>query len=365
MMKDKYQKQKLLQYFLSKDWYPQLEVDVVYNGGTSAKPKLITDIDVLAMAIGQNGILSVVIGDCKTLKNQSPINRAFWIKGVMSLFHSSIGIVLLSKDIEGEHKLLANDIGVDLLSENDFKIYSTATGSPNSVATSAIVNFDSWDKYFDLPNRFPNLQLLYTYCRSGYWNEIDFGVKLRHCIGRLRHVRQELNPDNNMAMFLFLELASLFSISINELAIKIFNKFLWPKDKETLDRELKILLWGGYENYTFWNELRNRLVSSSQNESTDLSLPEWSTFVNLIRTCLERPLSTSATPLILKELAFTFLSDQLVIDGNYNYLEVLVRRDPDAARSAVMIIDYLVKCARLPSEFSSVTTSTLMKLQRS
>lgn len=362
-MKDRYQKQKLLQYFLSKDWYPQLEVDVTYSGSTSPKPKMITDIDVFAMAPESNGILSPIIGDCKTLKNQSPINRVFWIKGVMEHFCSNFGVVLLSKNIEGEHKLLASDLGVSLLSDDDFKVYSIATSNSNLASSAALVSMECWDRYFDLPNRFPKLETLFWYCKSGYWNEENFGVKLRHCISRLRAVRQELNPDNRINVFVFLELASLFAIAINELSIKIFNKFLLPKDKDEFDRELKILVWGGYENYVFWNELRNRLVTNP-NEPTGLSLPEWPMFVQLVRNCIEKPLSTAIIPLILKEVAFQFLVEQQNLNIRTEYLESLLKRDPIASKNAIMIIDYLVKGAKLPVEFSSLPDNLLMKLQR-
>lgn len=68
MMKDRYQKQKLLQYFLSRNWYPQMEVEIFWTESLSAKPKMITDIDVLALAPSQNGVMRPIIGDCKTLK---------------------------------------------------------------------------------------------------------------------------------------------------------------------------------------------------------------------------------------------------------------------------------------------------------
>ena len=362
-MKDRIQKQKLLQYFLSRLNYPQLEVEVIYAERIAAKPKIITDIDVMAMAADNSGVLTPILGDCKTLKGQSPINRVFWLKGLSSYFGADSGIVLLSKKIENEHQLLSSELGISLLSGDDFNIYSAGTGNLEDVSTSSIIKLENWDKYFDIPNRFSNLNQLYSYCRMGFWNEKDYTLRLRHSLARIRAVKREMNPDNNLCMFLFLELSSQFAIALNELSIKTFYKYLLPENKETFDKELKILLWGGYETYTFVNELRSRLVSSSTNDSNELSLPEWESFVNLVRSCLDKPLSTALTPIILKELAFSYLEEQESL-VKYRFLERLLKNDPYASKMAIQILDYLTKGSKIPQDFSRIPNSMLMKLQR-
>jgi len=362
-MKDRNQKQKLLKYFLSRGWYPQLEVDVFYIESTIPKPKIITDIDVLGLAPNSTGLFQNVIGDCKTLKNQSPINRAFWIKGLMNYFSSNHGVVLLLKPIESEHKLLANELGVSLLSEEDFKTFSIATSSQEVIKNAAIAKYELWDIYFDIPNRLPNLLLLHQYCRSGFWNERDYNIRLRHSIARLRKVGNEMNPENVLCMFLFLEMSSQFSIAINALSITIFNKYLWPSNKDVFDKDLKIHLWGGFDNYNLWNDMRNRLYAAHGGEETGLALPEWNIFVNLVRACLDKPLSTALTSIILKELAFCCLEEQESLT-KWDYLSDLLKKDSYSAKMAVQIIDYLSKAAKMPKEFSDTPIGMLMKLQR-
>jgi hypothetical protein len=363
MTKDIHLKMKLIQYFLSKNWYPQLEVNVAYKESVSKTTKVITDIDVFAMAPNNKGVFNPVIGDCKTLKNQSAINRVFWIKGLMSYFSADYGVVLLSKQIEGEHQVLASELGVSLLSENDFTAFAIATSSLDDVKKSSIIVSDNWNKYFSISNRFSGLSSLIHFCRTGFWNEKEFSTKLRYSIASLREVHNELNPDNNLCMFIFLELASMFSISLNELAIRIFNKYLLPQDKSVFDQELKMLLWGGFDNYNFFNNLRKRVSVNLNNENTDLSLPEWNMFVNLARASIEKPLSIALAAIILKELAFCFLMEQDSAN-KWNYLETLVKKDSYALRIAIHIIDYLSKAAQLQHEFSDSPNAILMKLQR-
>lgn len=368
MIKDRYQKEKMLQYFLTRGWYPQLEVDIYYSEGPSSKPKAITDIDVLAMSTTPDGTFSPIIGDCKTLKNQSPINRAFWIKGLMSYMNANSGIILLSKSIESEHKLLSNSMNVHLLSDEDFKVFASATATAEPETKPALSDIENWDRYFLIPNTFPALLPLFKYCKSDFWNEREANIRLRHSIAKLQGVRHELNPSNDINMFLFLELCSLFAIALNEICISTFNKYLWPKDKSSLDTELKVLLWGGYENYQFLNQLRTKLITKQSAEPTEpteqLSLPEWPTFVQLVRACLDSPMDTSIVPLIIKELAFQYLIQQVSISNPKEYLGKMLKSHPQSSKFAVLIIEYLTKAARLPRDFSDYATSQIMKLQR-
>ncbi len=363
MMKDRYQKQKLLQYFISRNWYPQMEVEIFWPDSPSAKPKMITDIDVLALAPSQNGILRPVIGDCKTLKNQSPINRVFWLRGLMSYLDSDYGIVLLSKTIEGEHKLLANRLNVSLLSDSDFKCYSEAT-TRKVITDAALCDLERWDRYFAIPTVFPNLSPLFIYCKNGFWNERDSSVQLRHSIAKMQNARTELNPESNISIFLFLELCSLFSIALNNVCVSAFEKFLWNEKKEDFERELRTQLWGGYENYQFWDQLRKRLISKTPEEPVaSLTLPEWPRFIQLVRACMDCPLELSAVPLILKELAFQCLQEQTLLVDSYQFIKTLVANSPQAAKCAILTMDYIAKASRLPPEFSTISAQ-IMKLQR-
>jgi hypothetical protein len=238
-----------------------------------------------------------------------------------------------------------------------------ATSSLEYVKKSAIIVSDNWNKYFSISNRLSGLAPLVHFCRSGFWNEKEFSTKRRYSIAHLREVHNELNPDNNLCMFIFLELASLFSISLNELAIRIFNKYLLPQDKNVFDQELKMLLWGGFDNYNFFNNLRKRVSVNLTNENTDLSLPEWNMFVNLVRASIEKPLSIALAAIILKELAFGFLMEQDP-DDKWSYLETLVKKDSYASKISIQIIDYLSKAAQLQRDFSDLPSTILMKLQR-
>jgi len=365
MIKDRYQKQKLLFYFLSRFWYPQLEVQLFYRGTMNSKPRIITDLDTVALSPSEYGLLRPVIGDCKTLKSQSPVNRAFWLKGIMDWFGSDSGIVLLTKDIEREHKLLANDLNIVLLSENDFKSYSLATAQEYpEVGHSFLGSLETWETYFNIGNKFSKLAELINYSRIGFWNEENYGVKLRRSLSKLRSVCKSIDPGNKLELGIFLELASLFAVALNELVVKIFGKLIWTDDKENFDKELKVLLWGGHDSYQYYNEIRNKLLQTTNTPSEGLSLPEWPLFLQLVRECLEKPISTAISPLIIKEYAFSFFSKQNSLIDAKEYLKILASQDRYAIKQAMLVINYFSKCAAFPRETNDFFMGDLMKLSR-
>ena len=364
MMKDRFQKQKLIQYFLSRQWYPQMEVEIYWPENSDEKHKMITDIDVLGLAPKQNGKTGLVIGDCKTLKSQSPVNRAFWLKGLMEYLNAEYGIVLLSKRIDHEHKLLANSLDISLLSEDDFKLYSSATLSRPSL-DAELCDLNRWDKYFSLYTFFPALSPLLDYCRKDFWNERDSTVQIRHSIAKLQNARTEMNPQKGECCFLFLEACSMFSAALCDICINTFEKFLWQKDKESFERDLRMQLWGGFETYQFWDQLRRRLLSKNPNDSVaPLTLPEWASFIQLVRSCMDSPLELSIASIILKELGFHYLQDQISIDNYSPYLKEIIKAHPYAAKCSVLQIDYIVKATKMPMEFSDSLIGDIMKIQR-
>jgi hypothetical protein len=354
---------KLVKYYVSKLWYPQLEVDILCKEGVSETRKAITDIDVMGLYPSTFGYLHPVLGDCKTQKNQSPINRALWMKGLMELTGAKYGIIILEKSIEGDHKLTANELQITLLSDKDLDVYSKSTSSESEEYKSALCVGENWDKYFDIMNKFTNLKSLLTYVKSGFWNEKDGSSKLRHLLSHFRLMKNELNPENKLHLGIVTDIASLFGIAMNEIVCSTFNQYLLPTNKDQLEQELKVLIWGGLENYQYWNSLRKKMINNVSSEDADLTLPEWNMFLQLIRSCLDDPYATSVSPLLLKELAFEFISDNNQ-KAYFTFSHHLAIKNKQAAKFALLTAEYICKSAKLPPEFIQTIADRLMKIQR-
>lgn len=335
-----------------------MEAEILFSEGVSTSKKIVTDLDTVALIPSTFGELSLLIGDCKTLKNQSPISRAFWLSGLMGLLNSQKGIILLTKEIERDHKQLASNLNVTLLSENDFKVYTNKTCTNYQLVNSALCDGEIWDSYFELHKKFPELDKAINFVKNEFWNISDPKLKLRKTLYVIRDIRREINPDRKEHIGLLIDLISLFSIALNRIVLDTFNQYLLPKSKENLSRELKIWIWGGLDQYNYWNKLY-RLASQKGNDD-EIELPEWDLFVQLIRQALEEPYSISNVPLILREIAFSSMSEN---DGSYSLASQLAKKYPQSAKFAIFISSYVCKAALLQREFDTIISNKLIKVQ--
>jgi hypothetical protein len=349
MIKDRLLKLRLLKYYLLNFWYPELEVNIKSKERISPTQKLITDIDALALYPDVTGNLRLYLGDCKTLKNQSPIARVLWMKGLLHYLSADKGIILLTKEIEKEHQLSAYHLNVQLFSDKDFEVYSKSTANYLLDIKCALENEEKWDEFFSIPKRFPALSSLYDYGRTQFWNEDNSRQQLRSSIQQLRVSKKELNPDNTLHLALTLNHFALTSIALNNIIIHIFNKYLLPATKDDLDKELKVFIYGGIENYELLNDLRKRITAPTG--ESELGLPDWNQFLELIRTTLEKPLAFNLVPLLLKELAFIFL---LPTSDIYNYSSHIIKKNTYTKTYAIRFIEYMCRAGGLPPEFKEI-----------
>ncbi|RZJ75290.1 MAG: hypothetical protein EOO47_19930 [Flavobacterium sp.] len=347
MIKDRLLKIKLVEYFVRSFWYPQMEVNILSKHRISNTPKVITDVDVLGLFPDPTGSLKKILGDCKTLKNQSPIARSLWMKGLMEYFDSTKGLIILSKNVEKEHQLTSSVLDIQLLSDADFTLYSKATADYKISFESALTEIDNWDKLFEIEKKFPPLRKFLEFSRTQFWNEATSNYQLRTAIAILREHKGEFNPSNRLHLSAVLNHFSLVAIALSNLVNTLFNRYLAPKSKDELNADLKVLIYGGIENYDFLNTLRHRFSAHTVPEK-DLTLPEWELFLELIRLSFEQPKVFMLLPLYLKEIAFQFLTDDT---KHYSYSDILMSKEPQLSNFSVRISQYLTKASGLPPEF--------------
>jgi len=359
IIKDRHQKLMLLKYFVANNWFPHMEADVYCTDGLSGSNAPITDIDVLALMPSNYGKMKLVLGDCKTLKSQSPISRAFWLNGLMNWLNAEKGFILLNKDIkQDDHKLASARINVSLLSEKDFEVYASSTNPNYKIVKSAILSLEAWDEYLAIPKRFVHLKPFVDFVKNGFWNIPDYRVQLRHSLLKIREAKLELNPEHKLHIALFADLIALFSVALSHTVVEIFNQYLLPDSKEKLSDDLKIVIWGGIENYNYYNSLYTYVKTSND---SDLRLPEWDAFVQLTRQCLEQPFSVSHVPLIMRELAFELINSN---NGQeWTFSKQLAKNNMQAAKFALLITEYVCKATKISSEFKEVLVNRLLSIQ--
>ncbi len=135
MIRDRLQKEMLYKHFRAQGWLAQIEVPVVATVGISRKAPPITDIDVLGICPSMSDLRwYYVVGDCKTRKAESPINRVLWARGLREAIGASSAVVLLQRQagtgIQRDHKLVADEHNILLIEEREFTVYDRAVVYP-------------------------------------------------------------------------------------------------------------------------------------------------------------------------------------------------------------------------------------------
>jgi hypothetical protein len=325
VMNDRALKATALSYVVSKGYFPQLEVivspELATGVGRSKKSPALTDVDVLGLMPDEFSSFRKLLIDCKTLRNQSPISRAFWMRGLMDEMKAERGLCVLRGDrIEQDHRLSAARLQVLLLTEEEFSTYIRVTGiglSHKILPCSS--DLETWEKFFDLKNRFVELDSLIKFSVVDFWQ---------------------------------------FTSAADEVVSLIFTGYLLPQTQNELSEALLMVLYGGKGNYDTLNSLRRLLRVSTDTNREELKLPEWSRFIQTVRETLEAPNAMGQVPLLLRECSWAFLADRPL-----DYAGFLTSKSVHVGKFALLICEYLCEAAKLPPEFRRDLTSVLLNLQ--
>ncbi len=367
MIHDRAQKKKALQYLANKQWYPQLEVELLPYIDTSKFNKPITDIDVLAFIPDEFEGYKKLIIDCKTKKNESPIARTLWLRGLMQHVNASRAICILKRDsIPNDHRLFASNCGILLLTETDFDTYIEVTNNAPTTPIGNIGDINIWDKYYSISSQYPKLQSAIDFSRKRYWMSESDSHACRRTITQLVRIMPELNPDKPEHIAISLDLVSLFMHALTGIVSDVFAGYLHPANRSDLSNALLYLLYGGRERYKVKNYL-NRLIKPSNQQSVDaddLLLPEWDRFLQLFRTCLDSPTEVAYSSFLVREFGWTILKENnLDIISSGECLQSFANAHLQAAKLSLLGAEYLFKAAKLPPEFAEYTSAIFLSIQ--
>lgn len=358
-MKDSPLKEHLLRHFWAQKCFVQPEVNIYFSGGLSGSQKLITDVDVFAFRPTPNLTFERILGDCKTEKGQSPINRVLWLSGLMGYVGAASGQLLLNtRDVERDHKLAATELQILLLNERDFEVYDRSILYPSGSGTADIA-IDDFRILQGATKRFPRLTPLTEYTYRDCFRKVHFGNQIRLGISVVRSVAKELDPSRAEHLALLCDSAAALAIHVAECCGILFHQYLHPEDKQTLSESLKVLIWGGRESYDFNNALRQKLYARKGATADDvpaLELPEWNRFLQLIRSMLEQPLAAFRVPWVLRHLAFDVILHR-------RRLETLSSSDASALHQAMLLLAYVCRASGAPREFENTLVDPLIRVQ--
>jgi hypothetical protein len=350
MIKDTHQKIKAVRYCVALGFVPHMEVVVRFLADTSDSPCDLTDIDVLGIMPGAEAPSLRIIFDCKTLNKISPINRAFWAKGLMAVTHSSEAFVILGKPAIEAHRLAGNSFGVRLFSEPMFDKFATSASPHYLVANSYIENIDGWVKLADIRRNYPALSELLAFLNSTALLQLNGNQGVRNLMSHMRQVSGEMDPSKDLHRSVFKLALAQFSIFVNEMVRDFHNIFDSEADKAQFERTLRYYIWGGKDNYDLRQRLNTALKATrGVTETEPFEFPAWDRFVAYFRGCLDSPLSVSSTCLPIKDMAFRELTSPVAdIDRR---LATRLKANNRVRQFALAAVSYFCDASRVPRDF--------------
>jgi hypothetical protein len=358
-VKDSQLKDLLFKHHWVQRHFAQPEVEIYVPGGTGEADRMITDIDVLSFRPSKELSFERLLGDCKTLKAVSPVNRALWMSGLMSFVNARSGTVLLKVEhIEQDHRIAAARVGVSLFSQHDFLTYDKAINYPMGSEHSAVSAQDVRD-LAGANKKYDGLSDLLQYLARDAWQEPAPRLLIRHTLGALSDASGELDPAKPEHLALVADVAAVFSIGLAECAGRIFHQFLQPSQKTLLADVLLRFLWGGREGVQFYRAVKQQVAPGNDahgEEATGLELPEWGGFIQLVRNMLEQPPAAFEVPWLLRHFAIDLFRAR-------KPLKFAESRDLFSLKQAMLAVGYLCKAAGLPREFNVNLVGELVSIQ--
>ncbi len=350
------QQKKLLSELLW-DWgyFVQPSVKLVNSFASDKVTRELTDIDVYGILMTREINIERLTGDCKTLNRISPINRTFWLKGVMQYFSADRGIIVLRSNAEDDHKLTARSMGITLLDEQALSVFREKLNCHDLKSKTKVFDANSW-QYFEAGiGGQTALESLVKYRKFRFWQD-QYHRGARYSLMETRSCRTHFKPDQRHHIALVADMATLFSLTLQGMVCDLFPVHLIVDDKAALDNYLKNYLYGGRDSYTIMNSLYQQagklreikgLATTETIESNDLSLPEWPSFLQLFRSLLEHPAKLIGIPRFMRWLVF----DRVLFPGfSSTPSDLIPDIDSLTVKLALQITEYFCKASAVDAQ---------------
>lgn len=358
MERDIKQKMGLIKLFWHWGYTPDIDVKLFYSGGTAKNKLEITDVDVLGFKVTPELTLQRIAGDCKTKKKESAINRAFWLSGIMEYLAIKRGFVVFSRNIETDHKMAAQQLGITLLNDDDFGILLAALLPPDFPHDMNLFNPEMWQKFFAEAQSQHNVKKLWNYRRERYWQDTAQNG-LRYTLMEMRLHRKEFGQQKNRILNnIFVDVITAFAISLSRMLLEIFQVYLISNKKEELDHQIKAYVYGGRTTYEHLNnltkqvlQLRMQLTGKVNNAGNApvpqdaLALPEWDHFMQLFRTILDAPSHFFVVPRLLRYVLFERMLQPTSSVGVFKAIPNLSNR---SVKFALDLLKYFSTASQIP-----------------
>jgi hypothetical protein len=248
--------------------------------------------------------------------------------------------------LEPDHLLFASARDVTVLDEAQFPAYDRAIVYPAGSSSFPEVVADLRMVREEVVHRFPRLAPVGTFLTTEAWNEPDLIVAMRKAIAAGRSVAREIDPSRREQVALTLEAAGVFAIGFAACVGRVFHQYLQPKERATLSDALKVIVWGGRDQYEYIASLRRAIIEAkgpATGDPPELSLPDWDVFLQLVRSHLDVPRFSFRIPQLLRSAAID-------VAAGRPFLSRYGSASPMLIKLAMFVASYYAKASLLPPE---------------
>lgn len=350
MLKDRAQKATALRMSVSKQWLPQLEVDVEPDLRVEKTKFLLTDLDVLAVAQSPIGGHTRLVFDCKSSAKESAISRTFWLHGVMTRSSAAHGFVVLNDKvvINRDHRISASELSITLVHDSEFQDFATGVGGSTAITDAAVANIDVWEQFLAIATKYGTLRGYLDFAKSTYWMTKDPGERCRKTLARLRSIRTELDPAKAEHLAVFGDALCLFLLALSEISNRLFLVLLRPSSEDEFSSSLLAYLYGGYQSLEAAQKIRKITSGAGADDAVSI-FPEQERFELLVRELLQAPQQVIKASLLARELSFASLGGS----GATALQTDLVQQFAYSPKFVLMAAEYLQKASLIPPEFAA------------
>jgi hypothetical protein len=309
MIKDTAQKQKAIRFCVATGAIPYLEVVVRYVADIATVEADISDVDVLGIRATSFGLQQKIIFDCKTQNKIGAIGRALWAAGLMQLIKADEAYVILNKAGPEGHRLAANELGVRLTSESLFDNFGKLSSPNYAEGATYLDDIDTWNALFNLQRSNANLESLVGFLLSSAPLEVRYTNGFRSLLSRLWKSEGEIDSGKPVHKALWGLVVCEALRFLSSMAVEFNHVFDPALDKAQFESLLRNFVWGGRDAYLLRQKLHVQVrVAKSQEDVSQLELPGWDRFVELMRSLMDAPHLAASGLLPAKDLAFKALA---------------------------------------------------------
>mgnify|MGYP001069542520 CR=1 FL=1 len=245
MDKDLELKIRLNNILYSLGYYTRLAVKLAEYSLERGQPMELTDLDVLGIKIHPDLTFNWVVADCTSRREviKSPIQRVFWLKGVMDFFNASRGYLALSTTnrVPESQRVVASKLGITILNEENLSNLERRVLNEH-IPKLKLAEAASWN-YFEgnLTTLAKDISFLLDFRKHHYWMNKSH-QNLHALVSVLSKRGSSLDSKNPLHRALILDLLTLFSLSLLQM-----SSFVLQTNPENPKQELRVYFYGGYK----------------------------------------------------------------------------------------------------------------------